>query len=63
MPKCCILVWTYVAFDYIVGVRGDVSGQAKITDLCYSSLSQQDISGSQVSVDTLKIKRTTTFNI
>lgn len=48
------LVQTYIAFDYIVGVHVDVSCQAKITDLCYSSLSQEDISCSQVSVDTLK---------
>lgn len=50
---------TYVAFDYIVGVLCDVSGQAKITNLSYSSLSQKDISGSQVSVDTLKNTYTT----
>lgn len=57
------LMQTYVAFDNIVRVCGDVSGQAKITDLCHSSLSQQDISGSQVSVDTLQNKDTTAFNI
>lgn len=45
---------TYISFDHIVGVGGDVPGQAEITDLCHSALSQQDVSGCQVSVDTLQ---------
>lgn len=45
---------TYVAFHDVVGVRVDVSGEAEITDLCYPSLSQEDISGGQISVDALE---------
>ena len=53
---------TYISFDYVVGVCGDVPGQAKITDLCHSSLCQEDIPCCQVSVDTLGEKCNATFN-
>lgn len=47
------LVQTYISFHHVVGVGGDVPGQAKITDLRQPSFSQEDISGSEVSVNTL----------
>lgn len=45
---------TYVSFDHIVRVCGDVSGQTKVTDLCHSALGQEDIPGCQISVDALE---------
>ena len=44
---------THVSPEDVVGVGSDVSGQAKVTDLGNSTLSQQDVSGCQVSVDAL----------
>lgn len=34
------LVQTYIAFDDIIRICGDVSGKAKITDFGHSSFSQ-----------------------
>lgn len=51
---------THVALDDVVAVRVDVSGQAEVADLCHSSLSQEDVPGSQISVDALTDRRSVT---
>lgn len=45
--------WTHVAFGYVVGVVHDITGQAKVTDLHQLSLADENISGSQVTMNTL----------
>lgn len=44
---------TYAAFWDVVGVMHDVSGQAKVTDLHKFALTDQHISGCEVTMDTL----------
>ena len=44
---------THVSFDHIIRIILDVSGETKITNLCDSTMSKEDISGCQVSMNTL----------
>lgn len=46
--------YTYAAFWDVVGVVHDVSGQAKVTDLHKFALTDQHISGREVSMDALR---------
>lgn len=60
-------LWTHVSFTDIVWVFVDVSRQAEVTDLHHLIVSQQNVPGSQVSVDTLmeahrKCKRSQQWN-
>jgi hypothetical protein len=56
-------VWSYrntnTAFGDIVVVMHDVSGQAKVTDLHYLPLREQDVPSSQVPMHTLYSKTDT----
>lgn len=45
---------TYASFGDIVVVMHDVSCQSKVANLHYLALREQDVPGSQISVDTLK---------
>lgn len=47
---------THISFADVVGVFVDVSGQAEVTNLDHIVLGEQDVSGRQVSVDTLRSK-------
>lgn len=44
---------TYAAFGDVVGVMHDISGQAKVTDLHKFALTDQHVSGREVTMDTL----------
>lgn len=44
---------TDIAPKHVAGVSGDISSQAKVTDLCHPAVSQQNISGCKIPVDTL----------
>lgn len=46
----------YIAFPDVVGVFVYVSGQAEVTDLHHFIVRKQNVSGCQVSVDTLQQK-------
>lgn len=47
---------THIPLADVVGVFVDVSGQAEVANLDHIVLREQDVSGRQVSVDTLKSK-------
>lgn len=44
---------THISLADVVGVFVDVSGQTEVADLYHIVLGEQDVSGRQVSVDTL----------
>lgn len=44
---------THIAPKHIVGIGCDVPSQSKITDLCHSAVSQQNVSRCKIPVDTL----------
>lgn len=47
---------THISLADVVGVFVDVSGQTEVADLNHIVLGEQDVSGRQVSVDTLQSK-------
>lgn len=49
---------TYASFGDVVVVVHDVSGQSEVADLHDLALGEQDVPGSQVSVDTLRSEKT-----
>lgn len=58
MQECCsdivvVTPFTYIAFDNIVCIIHDVSGQAEITDLGHPSIGEEHIPCGQVSVNAL----------
>lgn len=46
-------VHSYISFAHIVRIFVDVTCQTKVTDLHHITLRQEDVSGRQVSMDTL----------
>lgn len=50
---------THASFGDVVVVMHDVSRQSKVTDLHYLALREQDVPGSQISVDTLQNEEAT----
>lgn len=47
---------THIAPKHVVGVGCDVSCQTEITDFCHPAMSQQNVSGCKIPVDTLHIQ-------
>ena len=50
----CQFGGTHISLADVVGVFVDISGEAKVTDLDHVVLWEQDVSGCQISVDTLQ---------
>lgn len=49
---------TYIAFNYVIWVIPYISCQAKVTDFCYSTMSEKNISCCQIPMNALNNKMT-----
>ena len=50
---------THVSPEHITGVSSDVSSQAEVADLRHPAVSQQNVSGCEIPVDTLHTQTNT----